>query len=538
LHFALPEIAVELSSDQTDCVVTLRCFGAKGRPLTEPISLERLVEADTDDEMAAPSSPSPEVRFRMPAAAEAWSICELELEGLPAARVRFFVERSSPNDEAAEPRPTDGLGLPVQPGSSPIIRGLAVEGDTVEPATGRPMAARPVFDSESPPPDSTARRVMQLMRARRSITWKQARLWLPGCFPKSHAGVLDSRYLVHQVQALHALGVIQLEDEDGGTFGRLLALPPTLVLLPRLANLGLDPTGRRGILTASEAILAGCWLPEEIARLEKAATRARIPLKATRRRQGLELAPHRRCLLVEGDFAIKRLSELARSAQVAFCGATSVSTRLAAATVPIDKLVDRDGWRPGPPSDVFHRRYFDPRGLGVSEEPLDSGDRYELMECRHPNRPLWSHFIIDRESNQSLQIEDRQLARWFVRQRSVPEAPVPVNQDALIVPLELRLPRLLERIACLSSGFAPSLERYRDSTSPFRRSEIRTKFVIPAPPDRPVHWLASKTFCSGNFVCYRGTYETSAWPLGSRMPLLGVRAERIEALWLEGAWQS
>jgi hypothetical protein len=82
-------------------------------------------------------------------------------------------------------------------------------------------------------------------------------------------------------------------------------------------------------------------------------------------------------------------------------------------------------------------------------------DRFVLAECAHQERPGWRFFVLDREEDRRLQIADRQLARWFVRTSALPSCPVPESGGELVLPWELRLPRIVERILLLGSGRAP-----------------------------------------------------------------------------------
>jgi hypothetical protein len=233
---------------------------------------------------------------------------------------------------------------------------------------------------------------------------------------------------------------------------------------------------------------------------------------------------------VHGDMVVERLQRLARQVRVAFHGRTPLACRLASVLSPIESLAERSEWRPGRPSSVYQRRFFDPRRLCVAKQQPSDGDRYQLWECRE--RSLWHHFVVDTEGDRYLEVHDRQLGRWFVRRFSMPRTPVPVSDGTLFVPSELRLPRVLERAFVLGSGHAPRLQRFMRLRSPFVDRSCSERFGIPAPPERQVDWLASRPFCTGNYCCYEGAYDTAAWTHGSRMPMLGVHAEAVTGLGL------
>jgi len=374
---------------------------------------------------------------------------------------------------------------------------------------------------------------MQLMQLRKTLSWKEAKACLPACLPAASTAFSDTTNIALQVQALHSLGIVELEENPQGGLDRLVALPPQITLLPRLANRGYESGS--GILKSYEAVLVGCWLPDQLLRLQKAAKpRAGVDLHVTPRKEWAVLAPHRRALLSYGESSIARFNAVAEKVGALFDESEPLACRLARATRSIDELADSHDWTPGRPSDVFTTRYFDPRAIGVSDCPIDNGDRYVLWECRHPNRPIWQHYVVDREKNCRLLVPDRQIARWFVRKRALQNTPIPAVQDEIIVPLELRLPRLLERVLVLSSGFAPVLKRYTAPTSPFMKTEHSRRFAIPAPPERQVDWLAFRKHCTGNFCCYRGAYGTAAWPWNEPMPMLGIYAEMTRGIGLEG----
>ena len=171
----------------------------------------------------------------------------------------FYVDREPASGELATPVTRDGLGLITESNDRALVRGMTLEAPASPPPDDLPVAVRPLPLTEDVEPDDAAQRVMQLMRTRHRLSWRDAKRFLPGCLPKSIASRQGSRYLIHEVQILHALGILELEEGFGGGLSALAELPPRMVLLPRLANRGYDDrfgawkspsSGSHGVLVA------------------------------------------------------------------------------------------------------------------------------------------------------------------------------------------------------------------------------------------------------------------------------------------------
>jgi hypothetical protein len=526
IPFGLP--TVTLSSPPTvQCELRLQQFGDKGQDLGS-CRLELDAAAAGKDDWFESTEATLERTAALPTLRTNVHACEIlmRVDGEERDSVRFFVDHQPWDESAPSPRPRDGFGEPCKDATAAVVGMVPVSAATgLQPIRRR--CRRPIRDAQ-PNDDSPGRRLMQLLRLRREMLWQRAKEWLPLCLPSSRKNS-DSAYFVDQLLALHSLGLLELEEDERGGLDRVLGIAPGLTLLPRLANRGITQAG--GIRTCLEVLLIGCWLPDELESLKKAARSNGIEVKELPREPDVPLAPNRRSLLIEGDYVFDRIQRVAEKVGVEVSGPAPVASRLVAALRPIEELVDRDDWRPGSPSDTYVKRFFDPRSLGVSYEEPDATDRFILVECRE--RTWWRFFIVDRERSRYLRVHDRQLGRWFVRRMALPGAPVPVCDGDLFLPFELRLPRILERALVLSSGHAPRLKRFMRVQSPFDIASTSRRFAIPAPPAKPVDWLASRPYCSGNFCCYTGVVDTDAWPHGAPMPLLGTRAESVRGLGLE-----
>ena len=530
--FALPEVVADLPASATSYTLCARAFDLRGRSLGDMVlaSGSPPLLLDADRMLGGPRGITRSTDFSLPDRMERAGMCELELEvdGAIAATSRLFIDHSpeSPDDVRMVAR--DGFGKIVPDASSGRLSGLEVhelDDQTAGLASSLdlPLAGRPLGAVPELPPDVAGRRLMELLRFRRRISWPMAKKWLPQCLPRSAVVSEGARYVAHQVSVLHALGVAELVEDPSGGLEALLMIPPQLVLLPRRVHFGLDP--KRGVQKAYEVMLTGCWLNDEIEALTKRARRIGAMIRETGRSAGAALAPHRRTFLMHEPDTMLRLRSAALELGIGFEDRVPLSVKMAQSLSSVSALLESEAWIPGRPPGVWDTRYFDPRTLGVGDEA--PGDRFVMWECRNANRPVWQHFIVDNENNRRLPIDDRQLGRWFVRIQALPGTPVPVSADDFFVPLELRLPRALERALTLSSGEAPELRRYVGG-SPFSDRAEGRHFQIPPPPDQPVDWLAFRPYCTGNFCRYPGAYDTAAWRRDAPLPMLDVNPESTQ----------
>ena len=487
LWFALPEFVVALPPGQEE---EIRLLAHDEHGTATPGKLKEDLSVEASDRGASlwdPSTKPQTRRFNIAGLSTTSAHCELEVavDGKVIASRGFYVDREPASGELAAPVTRDGLGLITESNDRALVRGMTLEAPASPPPDDLPVAVRPLPLSEDVEPDDAAcQRVMQLMRTRHRLSWRDAKRFLPGCLPKSIASRQGSRYLIHEVQILHALGILELEEGFGGGLSALAELPPRMVLLPRLANRGYDD--RFGAWKSHQAVLTGCWLPDRLNEVKRAAKKAGAEFHVASRQGAAIFLPPYRSVLATGPSAMERLSQVAHALEVGFDGAVPFACRLASVMASIDDLVSHPDWTPGRPADTFESRFFDPRNLGVSGRPGTTKDRYALWECRHPDRPIWSFFIVDCEAHRRLEVRDRQVARWFVRRQALLGTPIPSEQDQILIPLELRLPPLLERLLTLSSGFPPELKQYKKGRSPFLKRSISERFAIPAPPPTSV----------------------------------------------------
>ena len=534
LHFGLPEAVVEQTGSGALVDVRLRALDDRGNSVTGRLGPRGPGSSPRRGETLWEGIEEQTTRFDIVDVSPACAHCEVEVivDGAVVASRGFFVDTEPLSNDFETPVARDGLGLPATDSKPAIFQGLSCTGEFDGTAPSLPLASRLLAAEKELIPDTTALRVMQLMRTRHRISWREAKRLLPGCLAHGVSVHADARYLVHQIKILDALGILEVEENHEGGLSSIVELPPEIVLLPRLANRGFDD--RLGPYSSHQAVLAGCWLPAQMEGLKRAAKpRFGVELHTAPRGPGAAFAPHFRSLLATGEKAIDRIRTVADKLEVAF-SACPLAIQMARSMWRIDGLSDLSKWTPGKPADTFETRFFNPRSLGVSDRLPPDGDRYVLWECRHPDRPVWRFFIVDNEAARRLEVGDRQIARWFVRRHAVPDGVLPGSQGDVLVPLELRLPPILERMIALSSGRPPEFKRYeRAYLSPFRDPDTSRKFAIPAPPAEPVDWLGSRDTCTGNFCVYRGAYGTAAWPSHTPLPMIGVGVERVTELGLE-----
>ena len=524
--FAPPDVAIELPLDQAHSIdLQLRATDLTGNALSGAIKIYGpSPEAPTASILQGANTSTLRGALEFPQDRCAHCHITATMDGTVEASKSFHIDHAPIDADIAHPPDRDALGQLVDHGAA-VFRGLDVTSSLPESSTHLPLASRPIDESQTrPPSDVAAQRVMQLMRTRHRIPWTEAKRAIPGCLPRETSHCDTSRHLIHEIQTLHALGVLELEESEHGGVSGLVELPPRLVLLPRLANRTRNP--RDGIWSAHQVITAGCWLPTQLGRLKVEARKLGIDLLETPRLDEHVIAPNYRLLLTSIERWVESFRQLALKLGVRFDEGPPLATRMASALSSIDTLDSSPRWVPGRPPQAFKTRYFHPKRIGVGREPPPDNDRYVLWECRHNNRPIWQFFIVDSESNRHLEVSDRQLGRWFVRRQVARDAPIPSVRHDILIPLELRLPVALERTLVLSSGHAPTLSRY-EAHSPFIKRSVSECFLIPPPQDVPLDWFIFREECLGTFCRYRGVLDTAAWRKENPMPMLDTRTKTV-----------
>lgn len=526
LPFALPDVRVESAGGFDALELQIQYFDENGRPTSDRIlghlhagRPEGPLRGTTTGHSCVVQLPDP------PANAGSCKIGLEEGGQEIAARVILLDRSPDPITESGIPE-RDALGEIASTGTPPTFRGLEVVVRSTEDPPERPLQRKPCHSEELPPRDEAALRAMHLLRSSTPIRWGKARRGFQLCLAPHGGDEIAKGHLAFEVSILHSLGVLEIREGVEIGWDRLFAIRPSIVLLPSMANL-LTPGSpfREG----EQALLTGCWLDGEIEALRREARRSGVELLEARGDPKLSLIPNRRVLVAEGDRATDRIARLGELLGRPW----PQSCRIAATVDCLPRIAEAEGWIPGGISGAWRVFYFDPRSLDVSDRMPDEGDRFVLAECAQHERPGWRFFVLDTMENRRLQLADRQLGRWFVRISALPDHPVPECGGDLILPWELQLPRIVERILVLATGRAPWVKRYEPGRSPFLTAGASRTFGIPAPPERAVPWFESRNYCSGNFVCYPEACTTGAWPRGSPMPMIGARAERVSGANME-----
>jgi len=381
-------------------------------------------------------------------------------------------------------------------------------------------------------------RLCRLLRSRTALEWSQARDQIRQC---GRDNSFDDRFsLTGQLFALHQLAVLEIIESDDAGLDRVQALTPRLAVTVAQANLGIRPGA--GIARARRFLLSGAWLPEELKSLLSAVRRyptlqySEIPIASD-----TTLLPPYRCVLAPSETAVRQLGEICTQLNIEHESAIPDAVSSLGSCSSISDAVDRLDWREGSPDAGFDVFEFDPEAI-CRIRRSNGQHSLRLRECRRRDSGTWKYFLVDEsrpDRPKHAEIHDRQLGRWITRARILNEAPLPVDaHGALLVPLELRLPRHLERVLALESGRGSETVWFSSSgspfSSPFRDPEVAKRFGIPAPTTDRIRPYAVDGHFSHTFLRYPNVFGTAIWPSGTAMPILNLCAERISTLGLTG----
>jgi hypothetical protein len=515
LPFALPRVRVLRPARDKATLVEVQYRDDAGRPCGRPEQISMHGADDKGEGGIDAGLMDPIAIAPLPVLPERAFAGDVTLCGHDARRTLFFDRHPDPPVVAEIPT-RDRLGRLAQ--AEAAFRGFDVLAESEQAEWTMPREKKPIGSvSGAPRMDHGGLRLMHLLRSTSPLRWVRGKRLLPQCLD-SPAGALDLAFVV---SVLHSLGVLEIQEGAEVGWSRLVALPPAAVLLPTLANLRTSPG--KGLQEGHQALLVGCWLERELLELEREARRHGVKLVESASDGPCSLIPRRRLLIAEGNRAVDRISRVV-TLQARVPSACSMLEVLA----PLSQLSEADGWTPGGLSPAWRRLYFDPCTFGLNDSPPNEEDRFVFVQCAPPEKPGWRFFLLDRERERRLHVADRQLGRWFVRSRSCSSS-VPVSHDTLFLPVELRLPLVLERALVMSSGRVPVLSRYAPSRSPFRRSPVARTFSIPAPANSGSPSGGPGKGPCGTFIAYPGVYGTPAWPQDTPLPMINCSPERIEA---------
>jgi hypothetical protein len=399
---------------------------------------------------------------------------------------------------------------------------------------GNQPPGRPFSHEASPPPTNSAHlRLCRLLRSRGEIPWSMGRSLMQQC---GRDGTFDDRRnLTNQVLALHQLGVLELIESGDGGFDRIQTLAPRISITSTRINLGMRQHG--GFYLGRRFSITGAWLARELQALYKKSKRVGgLICQFGTAEAEQTLLPGIRDIVTITDAAIDNLQLIAKEIGAQFeCQVPDALSSLACMD-DLDQIISGLEWHAGVPGAGYDTSEFDPIGL-CRRRVLSTLPKLGLLECKRHDSGLWVYFIVDRSRNCFAKIHDRQLGRWIVRSLSCPDAPVPVDQADLVVPLELRLPRHIGRVFALESGRSPETVWYRQERgsyrSPFCTPELSSRFRIPRPPHGRIRPYESADRCSGVYLRYPMIYGTAIWKIGECLPVIGAKAERIATIGLD-----
>jgi hypothetical protein len=532
----------------------------------DPISLQDLLETSE----ASSSQPSQLVAELLDAAGAAVHTVALTIDWCTTA---------SATCEAPPARNAWGSLVPACGANGEIWTSLALRGDDSAAATGT-VTFTPGEDGVPPRSDpaqwlsESHRQLSRYFRTRASVRPQVFREHFPTTDRNSYPiGWSQSR----QLAALHALGCLEIEESPDGGWVKLAALPPRVSPSPSVRWIT-HPI--RGGSAWRQFDLRGMWLPEEIEALETAignleseaapqsdTNRIMWELRPPSDKALLKsLVPGRRRILVAKnkiarlEAAIETVRKRHPSVQYIPGPAempTRVPTETDRAEAPailnyrdalksLRDLADQSGapWCALEADPTTLYRYeriqrFDPIALTLQcVSGCDPNLQVECLECESRNHRR-VHIVVDRIHKRFASFADRQLARWIARNLMAPGAPMIVSVGGalgrdLAVPLELQLPRHLERLLCFQSNQPPNLAQYwadpedpnaNRYASPFHGLEAQKAFMLPAAVRVGFVRRFQSATPSGTFVVYPEVYgRNPVWPEACRMPVLGAEA--------------
>lgn len=453
----------------------------------------------------------------------------LENEELDS-KVRVYLQGTNAATQIPDPPLRNSIGALDEAGllSGPIGR---VSASSVAPAVsqlGKPLTA----NSSLPRLDAPNDKLCRLLRSQGAIPWGRARDLIRQCGQDDSFD--DRQNITSQLFSLHQLGVLEVVEAPAtsGGLDRVQALPPRLAVTAGNANLGLID-GK--FESKHRFLLTGAWLPREIKQLHQLiAKSAGMTFHHDRTTDDETLIPPYRCVLLDKEDAKAGLRKIASQLKVQFEDHVPDSVSSLASTIPLSEVREFLEWRSGEPGAGFEVFEFDPSALCRSSRCGD-GRQLRLLECKRRGSGQWVFFLFDNAQDQYAVIDDRQLGRWMVRVDYAPDAPLPVDsKGAVLVPLELRLPRHLERILGLESGRAPEVVWYGSShPSPFIHPDKADKFQFPPPPTsqrvRPYEGVGR---CSHALIRYPNAYGTSLWHRDKAMPILEANVATVSTVGL------
>ena len=520
LDFALPEVILQAHARTCPQKVKIEGFSSKGNRLfSQTLNTAKLKQFGEGWHCPIPTGGENLGKIELTGLAE---------DGVAVVSRTILVEEVGNGSEVELPT-VDGFGQ-IHGRREQRMKGLEILEEA--PASRKTPSPRPTTEKFSGLPDlgRAGWRHMALMRARGNLAIADAVKMAPACLdPADRSDFTRSRY-IHELLALHSLGVVEVTRDIEGKLNQAIAIPPTVYVSATVSQ-------RKGQLLSPvetspvEFLLAGCWTRAQVKLLLGAVKEINGSLSWEPRNEAAAtfIIPR---IAVEsfGENACKAFSDAMEDAGIRLLGPNPLSYLMRSSLCNLGELTDSEGWLPGDPHRGYSRTVFDPRRLATRDYQPDLEEGVVFVECLGTDSPHWKYFLFDADGERRLHVRDRQLGRWYVRVKALPDLEIPVHgTDSVIFPFELRPPAALERLLVMSSGYLPRTTDFLEDDS-FTTTASKRRFGFPSPEGDTPENRKEVIPTTGRYLVYQHTWGNPAWEktgeLNRSAPQLGLGTGR------------